>query len=79
MADKYDISKLDPKKSVVFFENGDISSEYEELVDFGISNDLILKLKENNILYSDLINMKVDNDIFDDYEKLIIKEFVDLI
>ena len=42
-----DLSKLDAKKISLLFEDGSICNDYSKMIDYGISNDLIMKLNEN--------------------------------
>lgn len=71
----YNLNELDPKKAVQLFENGNDNDEYDALVDYGVSNDIIIKITENKISYKDIITDKYDHSIFDDYEALVLDEF----
>lgn len=71
----YNPEEIDSKKAVLLFENGNTSDEYESVIDYGLSNDIIIKLNENNISYCDLLDLRFDVDLFDEYELIILKEF----
>lgn len=75
---RYNISKLDSKKIVSLFENGNFNDSYENLIDYGISNDVILKISENNISIEEVLGMSFKQDIFDEYELLTLSEFSNL-
>lgn len=72
------IENLDSKKITLLFENGNINEEYNLLIDFGLSNDLLMKLYNNKISYSDVITMNFNYELFDDYELIILKEFAEV-
>ena len=73
-----DLEYIDIKKVSLIFEDGIIHEEYDKLIDFGISNDMIIKMQENKIKISDLINEKYNLSIFDEYENIVIKDFISL-
>lgn len=74
----YNASELDSKKAVLIFENGNISDKYDSLIDYGVSNDIIIKICDNKISYDELVNMNFDQSIFDEYELIVLKEFSDI-
>lgn len=74
----YDISQLDSKKVTLLFENGNVDDSYEPLIDYGISNDMMVKIKDNNISFSDIINLNFNENIFDEYEMIVLKDFIDI-
>ena len=57
------------------YENGIINESYNEMVDYGLSNDLILKLASRNIDKNKLINNQYNRDDFDEYENIMIDEY----
>lgn len=71
------IDDLDVKKISLLFENGEVNQNWERLIDFGISNDLIMKLEKNKITVEQVKSNDYDHSIFDDYEKIILQDFVD--
>lgn len=77
--DLLDIEKLDVKKIALMFEDGNIPCDYTQLIDHGISNDIIMKLNENKITMDDLINGCYNKEIFDEYESVIINEALQII
>lgn len=72
-----DFIEFDVKKITLSFEEGNSSEEYSELIDFGISNDLILKLIKNSIKKKNLIENDFNNSLFDEYENIVLNEFID--
>ena len=61
------------------FEDGDISYDYTKLIDYGISNDIIIKLHENKISIEQLQNQNYNKELFDEYETIIIDEFLQIL
>ena len=61
------------------FEDGDISYDYTKLIDYGISNDIIIKLHENKISIDQLQNQNYNKELFDEYEMIIINEFLQIL
>ena len=78
LSNSYDTECLDSKKAALLFENGTINNEYEQLIDFGISNDIIIKLYENNISLQSVIDLSFNIELFDEYELIVLKEFSEL-
>ncbi len=76
---KYDINNLDVKNITLMFEDGDISYDYTKLIDYGISNDIIIKLHENKISVEQLQNQNYNKELFDEYEMIIINEFLQIL
>lgn len=76
---KLDLSSLDTKKISLLFEDGSIYDDYSKMIDYGISNDLILKLHENQITMAKLKNGNYSKTIFDEYELLIIEDFLKIL
>lgn len=74
----YNPSELDPKRIALLFENGSINDSYNSLIDYGISNDVIMKITENNITMDQILEMKYEKGIFDEYELIILREFAAL-
>jgi hypothetical protein len=75
-----DVSKIDLKKIVMTFEDGISSNdELKKLIDFGISNDVIMKIYQNDISVNSIINGNYDKTLFDDYEQIILKDFSEVI
>lgn len=71
-----DLGKLDAKKISLLFEDGSIFDDYSKMIDYGISNDLIMKLHENQITIESLRNGEFDKSILDEYELLLIEDFL---
>jgi hypothetical protein len=62
------------------FEDGISSNdELKKLIDFGISNDVIMKIYQNDISVNSIINGNYDKTLFDDYEQIILKDFSEVI
>lgn len=79
LVDMCDINKLDVKKITLLFEDGNITYDYTNLIDYGISNDIIMKLHENKISMEELKNGNYNKEIFDEYEMIIIEEFLQIL
>lgn len=73
-----DLNKLDAKKISMLFEDGSIYDDYSKMIDYGISNDLIMKLHENQVTVDDLRNGEYSKSTFDEYELLLIEEFLNI-
>lgn len=74
---KYDGSKIEIHKIAMSLEDGILDDEnYRSLVDFGLSNDLITKIRENNITVEDIRNGNYSKSYFDEYEVLLLEDFV---
>ncbi len=74
-----DLGKLDAKKISLLFEDGSIFDDYSKMIDYGISNDLIMKLHENQITIESLKSGEFDKSILDEYELLLIEDFLQCI
>jgi len=75
----FDISKIDLKKIVMSFEDGEANDdEFRILIDYGISNDLITKIKRNQISVEAIIAGDYNKEVFDDFEQLLLKDFANL-
>ncbi len=77
--DKWDVSKLDVKRITLLFEDGNIYEDYVKMIDYGISNDLIMKLYDNEITLEKLKNKDYETNKFDEYELLLIDEFLNIV
>lgn len=72
----FDSSKIDLKKIVMSFEDGVISDDkFRLLIDYGISNDIIAKIKENQISVESIIAEDYNKEAFDDFEQLLLDDF----
>ena len=74
-----DSKKLDTKKIALLFEDGSIYDDYSNMIDYGVSNDLIMKLHENQITIERLKCGDYEKCIFDEYEQLLIDDFLKII
>ncbi len=74
-----DLTKLDAKKISLLFEDGSVYDDYSKMIDYGISNDLIMKLHENGITIENLKSGEYSKLDFDEYELLLIEEFLEII
>lgn len=74
-----DVSKLDVKKITLLFEDGSIYDDYSKLIDYGISNDLIMKLHDKEITLDRLKEREFKDKDFDEYELLLIEEFLKIV
>lgn len=75
----FDRTKLDVKKISLLFEDGSIYDDYSRMIDYGISNDLVMKLNNNNISIQTLKNGEYTKSLFDDYEQILIDEFLNIL
>lgn len=76
---KYNTSKLDAKKITLLFEDGSIYDDYSKLIDYGISNDLIIKLHDKEITLERLKARDFMEKDFDEYELLLLEEFLRIV
>ena len=67
--------EFDVKKITQTFEEGSVNEEYNEMVDFGMSSDLILKLIKNQINKTNILNNEYRKEDYDEYENIMIDEF----
>ena len=74
-----DVSKLDVKKITLLFEDGSIYDDYSKLIDYGISNDLIMKLHDKEITLDRLKARDFKDKDFDEYELLLLEEFLKIV
>lgn len=74
-----DINKLDIKKISLLFEDGSIYDDYSKMIDYGVSNDLIMKLHNNRISIQALKSGEYSKILFDEYEQLLIEEFLNIL
>ena len=72
----YDLSSLDSKKITLLFEDGSIYDDYSKLIDYGISNDLVMKLHDGEISIAKLQSGEYNRSLFDDYEQLLLNDFL---
>jgi len=79
MNQDFDLEKLDSQKVSLFFEEGDKNGEYSQLIDYGMSNDVILDLEEHNITLEDVKTGNYNKEIFDRYELIVINDFLKII
>ena len=71
---EFDISKL-----INIFEDRDTKEEYSKLIDYGLPITTVDKIADSGISFEDLKAKKYDDKSFDDYEKIIIQEAIDLL
>lgn len=74
-----DTKKLDAKKISLLFEDGSIYDDYSKMIDYGMSNDLIMKLYSNHITIEELETNTSTKTILDDYEQLLVDEFLSIL
>ncbi|MFG6372864.1 MAG: DEAD/DEAH box helicase [Oscillospiraceae bacterium] len=75
----FDLSCLDAKKVTLLFEDGSIYDDYSKLIDYGLSNDLVMKLHDGHIAVTELQEGKYDRALFDDYEQLLLNDFISIL
>lgn len=77
--ESFDLSKLDTKKITLLFEDGSVFDDYSRMMDYGLPNDLILKLSDNQITMSKIKSKEFDTNLFDNYENTLIEEFINIL
>lgn len=75
----FDLSCLDAKKITLLFEDGSVYDDYSKLIDYGISNDLVIKLHDGQVSIAQLQSGEYDRSPFDDYEQLLINDFLSIL
>lgn len=76
---KLELDKLQEKDVMILFEDGGISNEYKRLLDYGIPMITINKIKENNIDEKDLMDKYEQLEELDKYEKMILRDCLEVI
>lgn len=61
------------------FEDGSIYDDYSKLIDYGMSNDLVMKLHDAQISIAQLQTGEYNRGVFDEYEQLLINDFVSVL
>ena len=74
----FDLSKLDTKKIILLFEDGSVFDDYSKMTDYGLPNDLIMKLSDNQITMNEIKNKEFNTNLFDNYENTLIEEFTNI-
>ena len=77
--EQYELSGLDAKRITLLFEDGSVYDDYSKLIDYGISNDLVMKLHDGQISISQLQSGNYDRSPFDEYEQLLINDFLSVL
>lgn len=70
----FDINRL-----INIFEDGEAPEEYSKLIDYGIPMTTVTKISNNKISLSDLKKQDYDSSCFDEYEKIMINEAINLL
>lgn len=76
---QYDLSCLDVKKIALLFEEGSVCDDYSTMIDYGISNDIVMELQENQISIEQLKTGEYNKSLFDEYEQLMINDFLNIL
>lgn len=71
--------EFDIYKVVDIFEDGLIDENYSKLIDYGIPQITVDKIISNDITIQNIKSGNYDSSIFDSYEKIIIKDVVNLL
>ena len=71
---EFDINRL-----INIFEEGETSDEYSKLIDYGLPLTTVSKISDNKISLENLKNKEYDQSKFDEYEKIIIEETMNLL
>lgn len=78
-ANKISDADFDINCLINIFEDGEAPEEYSKLLDYGIPITTIDKASNNKISIEDLKNKNYDSVVFDEYEKIIIEETINLL
>ena len=69
--------EINPYKIAMFFENGMCDAVDQDMMDYGLPNELIKVISDNKIIVNK--NLDVDKlDFIDEYQKLMLKEFIEV-
>ena len=71
---EFDINKL-----INIFEEGETPEEYSKLIDYGLPLATVSKICDNKISLEKMKNKEYDQSKFDEYEKIIIEETMNLL
>lgn len=71
----YEVSKIQEKDIVILFEEGDVSKEYQSLLDFGIPMTILNKIDEKQIHVHQLKDSYQNMQEFDSYEKMLLGDY----
>ena len=75
---EYDVKGFKEKDIQMLFEDGDLSNEYKELLDFGIPIITLNKIKKREITMEELKENYMTMRELDEYERLIIGDYFGL-
>ncbi len=68
---------INPYKIAMFFENGMCDTVNQDMMDYGLPNELIKSISDNKIIVNK--NLDVDKlNFIDEYQKLMLKEFIEV-
>lgn len=76
--EELDETKLDSADIYNQLEKTQYYKRYPKMVDYGIYNDLLIKLEENKIEEKDILEGRPLPDLLDEYEKVVLTEFREL-
>ncbi len=77
--ESFNLSKLDTKKITLLFEDGSVFDDYSRMMDYGLPNDLIVKLSDNQITMNNIKEKEFETTLFDNYENTLIEEFINIL
>ena len=69
------IESIDPLEIAIYFENGNLSDDLQQMYDYGIPLELLKNVNKSNIKLSDILKSE---HILDDYERLIVEDYFKL-
>lgn len=64
---------LDPMKIAMYFENGNLTEDLQQMYDYGIPLELLKRINKDNIAIKDVIKTK---GLLDEYETIILKDYL---
>lgn len=68
-----------PTNSLLEELYGSVYDDYSKLIDYGVSNDLVMKLHDGHITIAELQEERYDKSIFDEYEQLMLSDFLSIL
>ena len=70
---------FDLNKLINIFEDGETSEEYNKLIDYGLPILTVEKIIKKGLKIYEIKNNQINYDDFDEYEKIMIQELIELL
>ena len=74
-----DDAYFDLNKLINIFEDGETSEEYNKLIDYGLPILTVEKIIKKGLKIYEIKNNQINYDDFDEYEKIMIQELIELL